>query len=55
MTWADIHFIVISELKTRLLENDFLKEYPALNKLYHTVQANPKIKAYLDKRPKTKF
>ncbi|XP_014219984.1 glutathione S-transferase [Copidosoma floridanum] len=55
MTYADIYFTPVIDLLTHFLEHDYLKDYPALKKLHDTVSAHPKIKAYLDKRPKTAF
>lgn len=55
MTWADVHFSAIIELISNIGQKEFIKDYPALQKLNETVRSSPKIKAYLDKRPKTQF
>ncbi|KAJ8675480.1 hypothetical protein QAD02_011266 [Eretmocerus hayati] len=55
LSWADIHFTAIIELCSNILEKDQIQEFPALKKLTETVRSSPKIKAYIEKRPKTKF
>ncbi|NP_001165921.1 glutathione S-transferase S5 [Nasonia vitripennis] len=53
LSWADVHFAAIAELINNFSEKNNLESYPALTKLYETVRSEPKIKAYLEKRPKT--
>ncbi|XP_053980880.1 uncharacterized protein LOC128877527 [Hylaeus volcanicus] len=53
LSWADIHFTTFLEFFSNVLETDLLKNHPELKKLSEKVRALPRIKAYLDKRPKT--
>ncbi|XP_058794690.1 glutathione S-transferase-like [Phymastichus coffea] len=55
LSWADTHFSAIIELISNIAQKEFVKDFPALDKLDQTVRSTPKIKAYLDKRPHTKF
>lgn len=51
LTWADIHFVAISDTMTFMAEKDILEPYPNLKALRKTVQAYPGVKKYIDKRP----
>lgn len=53
ITWPDLHFSAVVELLSNILKKDIIADFPTLKKLYETVRSTPKIKAYLDKRPKT--
>ncbi|KAJ8675365.1 hypothetical protein QAD02_011151 [Eretmocerus hayati] len=53
LSWADITFTAIIEGCSNILEKDQIEEFPALKKLTETVRSFPKIKAYIEKRPKT--
>ncbi|XP_054003263.1 glutathione S-transferase-like [Hylaeus anthracinus] len=53
LSWADILFTTFLEFFSNVLESDLLKNHPELKKLSEKVRALPRIKAYLDKRPKT--
>ncbi|XP_076629631.1 glutathione S-transferase S1 [Colletes latitarsis] len=53
LSWADLLFTAYTELLTNIIGEDLNKDYPELKKLVEKVRALPKIKAYLDSRPKT--
>ncbi|XP_014228121.1 glutathione S-transferase-like [Trichogramma pretiosum] len=53
LTWADIHFTCMIELVSTVLKRDLLLNYPTLTKLYDNVRSHPKLKDYIQKRPKT--
>lgn len=55
LSWADLYYTASSEMFSGLLETDVNKDYPELKKLVEKVQSLPKIKAYLESRPKTMF
>ncbi|XP_043251829.1 glutathione S-transferase-like [Colletes gigas] len=53
LSWADLLFTTYTELLSNIIGEDLNKDYPELKKLVEKVKALPKIKAYLDSRPKT--
>ncbi|XP_003703956.1 glutathione S-transferase S1 [Megachile rotundata] len=55
LTWPDLTFASQVEMLNSINESDVTAGYPSLQKLVQTVKSLPKIKAYLDKRPKTQF
>ncbi|XP_014204765.1 glutathione S-transferase [Copidosoma floridanum] len=53
ITWVDIYYAGISEVMSNILERDINEDYANLTKLVAHVRNNNRIKAYLEKRPKT--
>jgi len=54
LTLADIHLFSIVELLKQSAP-EILSKFPALKKVFDTVEANPKIAEYIKKRPETPF
>ncbi|XP_076544707.1 uncharacterized protein LOC117601415 [Osmia lignaria lignaria] len=55
LSWADLLYSATSEMLSAINESDVNKDYPELKKLVDKVRSLPKIKAYLDQRPKGLF
>ncbi|KZC09846.1 PREDICTED: glutathione S-transferase-like [Dufourea novaeangliae] len=55
LTWPDLLYTAIAERLSIVVEHDVNEERPELKKLVEKVKALPKIKAYLEKRPKTEW
>ncbi|KAH0950896.1 hypothetical protein HN011_000336 [Eciton burchellii] len=53
LSWPDLLWASYKQYLSVILEGDPNKDHPELKKLVEKVQALPKIKAYLEKRPKT--
>ncbi|XP_043273317.1 uncharacterized protein [Venturia canescens] len=54
-SYADILFAGFYGYFSHVLGHDFAKDHPELKKLVEKIYANPGIKAYIEKRPKTDF
>ncbi|XP_012264442.2 uncharacterized protein LOC105690872 [Athalia rosae] len=55
VTWADINYVSLHDYFCAMLERDIVEGYPNLKKLVNEINSIPNIKAYLEKRPKTRF
>lgn len=55
LSWADLQITAHFEMFDNLLCTDVAKDFPELKKLKEKVRSLPKIKAYLDNRPKILF
>lgn len=55
ITWADIYLTHVLQHFQILLDVNLVKENPSLGSLVVEVLSNPNIKAWMDKRPQTKF
>lgn len=55
LSWADLQITAHLEMFDNLLCTDVAKDFPELKKLKEKVRSLPKIKAYLDNRPKILF
>ncbi|KAL0132501.1 hypothetical protein PUN28_000326 [Cardiocondyla obscurior] len=55
LSWADILWAAYSDYLSFVLNGDPNKDHPELKKLVDKVRALPKIKAYIEKRPKTQL
>ncbi|XP_050501694.1 glutathione S-transferase-like [Diabrotica virgifera virgifera] len=55
LTWADLYFVALLQYFQFMLGKDLVENSPNLQKLKEKVLALPNIKAWVEKRPKTKF
>ncbi|KAG7213586.1 hypothetical protein KM043_002840 [Ampulex compressa] len=53
LSWVDIMYAAFTDYLSVVVGGDFNKDHPELKKLVEKVRALPKIKAYLETRPKT--
>lgn len=56
LTWADFAFAgMFDYLKTMLQMPDLEKKYPSFQQVVDAVYSQPKVKAYVEKAPKTEY
>ncbi|XP_017885409.1 glutathione S-transferase-like [Ceratina calcarata] len=55
LSWADLHVTAQLDMFGNIMKTEVEKDYPELKKLVAKVRSLPKIKAYLDNRPKGLF
>jgi len=55
LTWADLAFVVFVEWTGRAKVENPLAKFPKLHALQEKVLNQPKVKAWIEKRPKTEF
>ncbi|KAL1139717.1 hypothetical protein AAG570_006695 [Ranatra chinensis] len=55
LSWGDIYIISLTDSMTGILKTDIVTNYPNIQELKKKVFSIPKIKAWVDKRPKTDF
>lgn len=55
LTWADVVLAYVINHFQLILGKDLAEGYPSMKKLVETVMSTPAIKAWIDKRPTTKF
>uniref|UniRef100_A0A069DQM3 glutathione transferase n=1 Tax=Panstrongylus megistus TaxID=65343 RepID=A0A069DQM3_9HEMI len=53
LSWGDLYFIAISDYLSHMAGIDIFENHPNLKSLKDTVLGIPKIKAWVDKRPKS--
>ncbi|XP_014210579.1 glutathione S-transferase [Copidosoma floridanum] len=53
LTWADLFFVALLDYLNYMAKYDILEKYDSLKKLEEKIHQEPKIKAWLAKRPKT--
>ncbi|XP_018560985.1 glutathione S-transferase [Anoplophora glabripennis] len=55
LTWADIFFVALDDYMSLLTKKDLTVNYPNLQIVKERVLKVPRIKAWVDKRPRSKF
>ncbi|KAK7864588.1 hypothetical protein R5R35_003179 [Gryllus longicercus] len=55
LSYADVIFAALEEFLSGCMESDLLEGYPNLKSLVEKVNSNPEIKAWINKRPKTRY
>jgi glutathione S-transferase len=55
MSWADVYFLGISDYLSKMYGSDIAADYPNIKALFVNVSSQPKIKAWLEKRPVTEM
>jgi len=55
LTWFDIYFMDILDFYVSSMNPKFLDNFPVLAKFMHKIMEIPKLKNWIEKRPKTEF
>lgn len=53
LSWADFYFVSVGEYMSYIAGMDLFEPYPTLKALKEKIQSLPKIKEWIEKRPKS--